>query len=73
LNGLDAKLWNEVIKFELYFIGKNKTWNIKSLPPKCTTIKSKWLFKIKLHANGTIEKYKAHLVARGFSQLDIIN
>ena len=29
---------------------------------------SKWVFKIKRNSDGTIAKYKARLVARGFSQ-----
>ena len=31
-------------------------------------ISSKWVYKFKTHANGSVEKYKACLVARGFSQ-----
>ncbi len=73
LTGLDAKLWNEAIKFELQSIEKNKAWNIESLPPRHTIVNSKWLFKVKLHANGSIEKYRVCLVAKGFSQVHGIN
>ncbi len=72
LTGLDAKLWNETIKFELQY-EKNKTWNIESLLPRRTIVNSKWLFKVKLHANGSIEKYRVGLVVRGFSQIHGIN
>ncbi len=72
LIGLDAKLWNEAIKFELQ-TEKNKTWNIESLLPRRTMVNSKWLFKVKLHANGSIEKYRVGLVVRGFSQIHGIN
>ncbi len=72
LTGLDAKLWNEAIKFELQS-EKNKTWNIESLLPRRTIVNSKWLFKVKLHANGSIEKYRVGLVVRGFSQIHGIN
>jgi hypothetical protein len=32
-------------------------------------VSSKWIFKVKTQSNGTIDKYKARLVARGFTQL----
>lgn len=32
-------------------------------------VTSKWVFKIKTYANGSIEQYKSHLVAQGFTQL----
>ena len=38
-------------------------------PPKdCKVINSKWVFKCKLGEHGQVERYKAHLVARGYLQ-----
>jgi hypothetical protein len=36
-------------------------------------VSSKWLYKIKHAANGSIEKYKESFVARGFSQKEGID
>ncbi|GKV09714.1 hypothetical protein SLEP1_g21171 [Rubroshorea leprosula] len=40
-------------------------------PPSSSTniVGSKWVFKTKLHPDGSIERFKAHLVAKGFSQI----
>jgi putative flippase GtrA len=39
------------------------------LPQAWKILNSKWTFKVKLNAHGDVEKYKARLVARGFSQV----
>ena len=28
----------------------------------------KWIYKIKTHSDGSIKRYKVHLVAKGFTQ-----
>lgn len=47
---------------------KNKTWRL--VPPQKgrNIIDCKWVYKIKRKANGTLDMYKAHLVAKGFKQ-----
>ncbi|KZV39905.1 Cysteine-rich RLK (receptor-like protein kinase) 8 [Dorcoceras hygrometricum] len=39
-----------------------------SLPKDKTTVGCKWVFNVKLNADGSLERYKARLVARGFTQ-----
>ena len=43
-------------------------WEEAFLPPGKKAIGSTWVLKVKLNADGSIEKYKARLVARGFGQ-----
>ena len=52
---------------------KNDVWSIVPRPKDKATVSSKWLYKIKHASNGSIEKYMARFVARGFSQKDKIN
>ena len=47
---------------------KNETWKLVKLPENRDAICSKWVFKIKRNADGSIDRYKARLVAQGYSQ-----
>ena len=38
------------------------------LPFGKTTVGCKWVYKIKTQVDGTVERYKAYLVAQGFTQ-----
>ena len=51
---------------EYQFIIKNDVWEIVPRPNCKDVVLSRWLFKIKHVADGSIEKYKARFVARGF-------
>lgn len=44
------------------------TWKLKELPKDQPVVSCRWVFKSKVKPDGTIERYKARLVARGFSQ-----
>jgi hypothetical protein len=58
---------------ELQALHRNNTWIITDLPPGKKPIGCKWVYKIKYHANGTIERYKARLVAKGYTQVEGID
>ena len=53
---------------EYQSIMKNDVWEIVPRPEDKLFVTSRWLCKIKHGAYGSIEKYKARFVARGFSQ-----
>jgi hypothetical protein len=48
-------------------ITANGTWEVIDRPMGCMLIGFKWVFK-KLRPDGTIEKYKARLVSKGYTQ-----
>jgi hypothetical protein len=46
----------------------NGTWEVVDHPYGCKPVRCKWVFKKKLRPNGTIEKYKARLVAKDYTK-----
>jgi hypothetical protein len=53
---------------ELHALQDNHTWDLVSCPPAVTPIECKWVYSIKLRSEGTLDRYKARLVALGNRQ-----
>ncbi|WVZ50723.1 hypothetical protein U9M48_001951 [Paspalum notatum var. saurae] len=64
----DADNWKEAIQSELDSILSNGTWELTERPYGCKPVGCKWVFKKKLRPDGIIEKYKARLMAKGYTQ-----
>ena len=43
-------------------------WDLVELPRDRKAVGSKWVYKLKKNADGSVERYKARLVAQGFTQ-----
>jgi len=61
--------WKEAMDCEIKSLKAARTWKTVPCPPGKNIVGAKWVFKLKRKANGSIDKYKAHLVARGFTQI----
>jgi hypothetical protein len=70
---IQRKEWADAMTEEYQSIIKNKVWEIVPKLKNKDGVSYIWLFKIKHVANGSIEKYKARFVARGFSQKEGID
>jgi len=64
----DSRLWKDAMKEEVNSLIKNNTWELVSLPHGRKTITNKCVFRTKVKSDGSLDRYKARLVARGFSQ-----
>lgn len=60
-----SKVWTNAMGSEIGSLEENNTWTIEDLPLGKTAIGSKWVYKIKYNSDGSIERYKARLVALG--------
>lgn len=58
---------------EIEALKLNHTRDVMSLPQGRKTLPRKWVYKVKQHANGTIERLKAKLVIRGDIQREDID
>ncbi|MCO5571187.1 hypothetical protein L7F22_024921 [Adiantum nelumboides] len=63
-----SKVWHAAILDELQALEAANTWELVPLPEHHNIVSYKWLLKKKYHPNGSVDRYKARLVARGFTQ-----
>jgi hypothetical protein len=64
----NSKEWECAMQEEYDSLMANNKWTLEPLLGGRKPISCKWVFKIKEGANGEVERYKARLVARGFTQ-----
>ena len=61
------QVWREAMQEEYSSIMKNDVWEVVPRPEGKSVVTSRWLYKVKHVADGSIEKFKARFVGRGFS------
>ena len=65
----DKDLWREAMANEARSLAENETWELCDLPEGRQAIDNRWVYKVKRNSTGEVEKYKARLVIKGFSQV----
>ena len=70
LTSSDAIFWKETVNDEMKSLISNRTWKLVDLPLGCKTIGCKWVLRKMLKPNGSINKFKARFVTKGFKQKD---
>ena len=69
----DGKLQKESIVEEMAYLDKNEALDLVELPARRKPIGSKWVFKKNMNKKCKVEKYKARLGAKGYSQELVIH
>ena len=68
LTSVDARHWRFALDSEYDQLTEALTWDLVPRNEASNIVTGKWIFKIKHNADGSIDRYKARWVARGFSQ-----
>jgi hypothetical protein len=69
----DAAQWKIACAEELDVFRHMKLYEVVERLPDHKVGDSKWVFKLKRGPDGTIAKHKAHVVAKGFTQIEGLN
>jgi hypothetical protein len=59
--------WDNAMDEEMVALDANATWELVVLPEDKKAIGCKWVYKIKHNADGSMNKYKSRLVAKGYA------
>ncbi|MCO5576804.1 hypothetical protein L7F22_030624 [Adiantum nelumboides] len=69
LSGPKAFSWRQAMDSEYQSLMANGTWQLVPAPPNQKLVTCKWLLRKIFHADGSVSRYKARLVACGFTQI----
>jgi histone deacetylase 1/2 len=65
---LSNPCWKQAMQDEYDALLRNHTWHLVPYKKGANLIDCKWVFKIKRKSDGTIDRYKGRLVAKGYKQ-----
>ena len=68
LSSSDSEHWHQAMQNEMKSLYEHNVWELTDLPEGQKAVGSKWVFKVKHKADGSVERHRARLVAQGFSQ-----
>ena len=73
INSRYAPRWIQSMNKEIEDLAKHGTWELierRNVPKSHRITKSKWVYKIKMNKDGSIERFKSRFVVCGYSQIE---
>ena len=67
-DALENPKWKKAMVEEMEALRKNSTWELVNLPEGKKLLGCRWVFTVKHKADGLVERYRARLVAKGYTQ-----
>ncbi|KAL0453533.1 UNVERIFIED_CONTAM: Copia protein [Sesamum latifolium] len=68
MSDIDSDKWLEAMKSKMDSMGSNQVWTLVDPPNGARPVGCKWVYKLKLGADGEVTTFKARLVAKGYTQ-----
>ena len=65
---MQYKEWCDAMDDEIVALEKNQIWYLVELSEGKEVVVLKWIYKIKFKSDGSILKFKARIVAKGYMQ-----
>jgi hypothetical protein len=69
----ESDQWKKAMDEEMESVKENETWTLEKLPERRQAVSCKWVYVKKRNNDGEVGRFKARLVARGFSQQEGID
>lgn len=70
LEGEHSAKWREAMESEMASLRENNVYELVDRPKGKKVVKSRWVLRVKTNSEGKVEKYKARVVAKGYSQVE---
>jgi len=73
ISGDYAEHWKQAMEEEINSLRSNNTWSLVKIPKNARILDCKWVYRLKYKSDGSIERYKVRLCAKGYMQREGID
>ena len=73
IRSVNSSKWTAAMEDETKSMSANKVWDLEEISKGAKIVGCKWVYKTKCDSKGNIERFKTRLVAKGFTQREVID